>query len=127
MPKTYKIVCDGDVTPDTIERLQKGVYLADRETNTASRTAPAHIKIVRRGRDKSVLEITIKEGRNRQLRRVLALLGHKVRDLKRIRLGPLKLQQLPEAASRLLTPREVAELREAIQRRQKPKPAAKSR
>ena len=39
--------------------------------------------------------MTIKEGRNRQLRRVLASLGHKVRDLKRIRLGPIKLQQLP--------------------------------
>ena len=122
VPKTYKIICDGDVTPDAIDRLQKGVYLADRETKTASRTAPAFIKIVRRGRDKSVLEITIKEGRNRQLRRVLAALGHKVRDLKRIRLGPLKLQQLPEAASRLLTPREVAELRDAIQRRQGAKP-----
>ena len=122
VPKTYKIICDGEVTPETLERFKKGVFLADRETKTASRTAPALIKIVRRGREKSVLEVTIKEGRNRQLRRVLASLGHKVRDLKRVRLGPLKLQQLPESASRLLTPREVAELREAIQRRQGTKP-----
>ena len=40
VPKTYKIVCDGEVTPDAIERLKKGVYLADRETKTATRTAP---------------------------------------------------------------------------------------
>ena len=119
VPKTYKIVCDGEVTPDAVERLKHGVFLADRETGTAARTSPAHIKLVRRGRDKSVLEITIKEGRNRQLRRMLASAGHKVRDLRRIRIGPLRLEDLPESASRLLTPREVADLRAAVERRAK--------
>lgn len=114
VPKTYRIVCDGDVGPDVVERLQEGVYLADRQTRTASRTAPARIRIVRRGRDQSTLEMTIKEGRNRQIRRMLAGLGHKVRDLKRTRLGPIKLEKLPEAGSRLLSPAEVAALREAV-------------
>lgn len=114
VPKTYRVICDGDVGPEVVERLQEGVYLAERGTGSASRTAPARIKIVRRGREQSTLEITIKEGRNRQVRRMLAGLGHKVRDLKRTRLGPLKLEKLPEASSRLLTPVEVTALRKAV-------------
>ena len=114
--KTYRVVCDGDVSPPTIQKLQEGVFLADRESGTASRTAPARIKIVRRGRTQSTLEMTISEGRNRQVRRMLAALGHKVRDLKRTRLGPLKLEKLPEASSRLLTPAEVAALRKAVEK-----------
>lgn len=116
VPKTYRVVCDGDIGPEVVERLQEGIYLADRETKSASRTAPARIKVVRRGRDQSTLEISIKEGRNRQIRRMLANLGHKVRDLKRTRLGPLKLEKLPESSSRLLSPAEVAALRDAVER-----------
>ncbi len=112
--KTYRVVCDGEVTPDTIDKLKRGVYLTDRESGGGRKTEPAHIRIVRRSHEKSTLEITIKEGRNRQVRRMLAALGHKVRDLKRVRLGPIRLEKLPEGASRLLTARELRELREAL-------------
>jgi pseudouridine synthase len=114
--KTYRVVCDGEVTPQTIERLARGVWLADREEREALRTQPAQITLVRRGREKSTLEVTIKEGRNRQIRRMLAGLGHKVRDLKRVRIGPLKLEKLPEGGSRLLMPREVRQLKAAVER-----------
>jgi len=116
--KTYRVVCDGEVTPDIAHALGEGVFLVDRQTERGSRTAPAAIKIVKRDREKSVLEMTIKEGRNRQIRRMLAAAGHKVRDLRRTRIGPLQLRELPESASRPLTPRELAELREAIGLRQ---------
>lgn len=116
VPKTYRVVCDGDVSPDTVEKLKEGVWLADRDTGVGFKTQPAHIKIVRRGREKSTLEITVKEGRNRQVRRMLANLGHKVRDLKRVRLGPLKLEKLPEGASRPLMAHELRELRASVQR-----------
>ena len=115
VPKTYRVSCDGEVTPDVIDKLQEGVFLVDRERGGGAKTLPTHVKIVRRNRDSSVLEMVLKEGKNRQIRRVLAGLGHKVRDLKRTRLGPLQLRQLPEAASRLLTPRELAELRSAVE------------
>ena len=114
VPKTYRVACDGEVTPAVVAKLREGVFLVDRETGAGSKTAHAAIKITRRHREGSVLEMTIKEGRNRQVRRMLASLGHKVRDLKRVRIGPLKLAQLPESASRPLTPRELAELREAV-------------
>ena len=116
--KTYKVVCDGEVTPEVIDKLRDGIFLVDRdergEASGGRKTKAAFVKLVRRSRESSVLEFTIKEGRNRQLRRMLAALGHKVRDLRRTRVGPIRLEQLPESASRLLTPREVAELRESV-------------
>lgn len=118
VPKTYSVVCDGEVTTEAIAKLREGVWLADRETGTALRTQPMQIKLLRRGRDRSTLEVTLKEGRNRQIRRMLAGLGHKVRDLKRVRIGPIRLERLPEGSSRLLTRREVNELKRAVGRRE---------
>lgn len=127
VPKTYRVVCDGDVSPATLEKLREGIWLADREAGEGFKTQPAHIKIVRRARDKSTLELTIKEGRNRQIRRMLAGLGHKVRDLKRVRIGPLKLEKLPEGSSRLLMPHELRELREALRTRSQPPRSSRDR
>jgi len=60
--------------------------------------------------EKSILEITLREGRNREVRRMLAGVGHKVKDLTRIKLGPLTLEGLTPGSFRELTPREVKEL-----------------
>ena len=62
-------------------------------------------------RDKSVVEITVREGRNDQVRRVLARLGHKVRDLTRVRMGPLTLEGVGPGRYRPLTGQEVRALR----------------
>ncbi len=115
VPKTYRVACDGEVTKEIVQKLNDGIFLVDRDTGGGSKTAPAYVKVIRANREGSVLEMILKEGRNRQIRRVLASLGHKVRDLKRTRLGPIQLRQLPESSSRLLTPRELAELRTAVE------------
>jgi 16S rRNA U516 pseudouridylate synthase RsuA-like enzyme len=77
------------------------------------------VKIVKRGGDKSQLELTLREGRNRQVRRMLARLGHKVRDLTRIKMGPLTLKGLGPGEFRPLTSRELRELRDMAQSRAK--------
>ncbi|HSU67785.1 MAG TPA: pseudouridine synthase [Tepidisphaeraceae bacterium] len=110
--KTYRAVVDGYVTPDAVKELEKGVWMADK-VGKGFKTGRSHIKIATRSRDKSVLEITIREGRNRQVRRMLARLGHKVRDLTRVRMGPLSLQGLAIGQFRPLTSRELRELRQA--------------
>src|SRR5438046_769709 len=92
--KTYRAIVDGNVTPDTIEQLQRGVWLADKG-GRGFKSGRSHIKAVKRLRGKTVLEITIREGRNRQVRRMLAKMGHKVRELTRVRMGPLTLHELP--------------------------------
>ena len=116
--KTYRAVVDGYVQPSAVQELEKGVWLADRE-GRGFKTGRSHIKIARRSRDKSILEITVREGRNRQVRRMLARLGHKVRDLTRVRMGPLTLEGLAPGQFRPLTPREVRELQQAGKRETK--------
>ena len=109
--KTYKATVDGFVPPQVIQELSRGVWLADPKTGKGFKTGRSHIKVIKRMRDKSILEITIREGRNRMVRRMLAKAGHKVRDLTRVRLGPLTLHGLEPGDSRPLTAREVKELK----------------
>ena len=116
--KTYRAIVDGFIPPPVVEELQRGVWLADPKTGKGFRTGRSRIKVVKRLHDKSILEITIKEGRNRQVRRMLAKLGHKVRDLTRIRMGPLTLHGLNPGDVRTLTGREIRELKLLAQRRE---------
>ncbi len=115
--KTYTCVVEGFVKPETIERLASGVWLADPEKG-GFRTSQSHIKLIRRSGVNSVLQITIKEGRNRQVRRMLAKVGHKVRELTRVKIGPLEIGKLKPGEFRMLSPREVAALRKNIEEKQ---------
>ncbi len=108
--KTYRATVDGMVEPSALEELQGGIWLAD-PTGKGFKTGRTQLRIIRRGREKSILEITLREGRNRQVRRMLAKVGHKVRDLMRVQMGPLTLDGLKPGQFRPLTPREVKALR----------------
>ena len=119
--KTYRATVEGFIKPGALQELEQGVWMADPKTGKGFKTGRSHIRIVRRGRDRSILEITIREGRNRQVRRMLARLGHKVRDLMRIKMGPLTLHGLAPGQVRSLTPREVRALKELPKHR---KPSA---
>jgi 23S rRNA pseudouridine2605 synthase len=110
--KTYRATVDGLVDPKELEQLEKGIWLADRE-GKGFKTGRSHIRIVKRMRERSVLEITIREGRNRQVRRMLASVGHKVKDLTRTKMGPLTIEGLAPGEFRELTPRELKELQRA--------------
>lgn len=109
VPKVYRAEVDGLVEPETIEQLRKGVYLAE------GKASVSEVSIIHAARDRSVLEITLREGRNRQVRRMLARVGHKVRRLKRIMIGPISIKGLAAGACRYLSPRELEALREAIE------------
>jgi 23S rRNA pseudouridine2605 synthase len=119
IPKTYRAMVDGFVKNELVDEMARGVWLADPKTGKGFKTGRTHVRIVKRSRDKSQLELTLREGRNRQVRRMLARLGHKVRDLTRIKMGPLTLQGLGPGEFRPLTRREVRELREMAQSRAK--------
>jgi 23S rRNA pseudouridine2605 synthase len=112
VPKTYRALVDGYIKPEEIQQLEKGIWLADPKKG-GFKTGRSRIKIVDRGRQRSVLEITVREARNPQVRRMLARIGHKVRELTRIRMGPLELKGLAPGESRELTPRELRELQKA--------------
>lgn len=110
--RTYRASVAGFIKPEQLQELEKGVWLADPRRG-GFKTSRTRIKIVNRSRDRSLLEITLHEGKNRELRRMLARIGHKVRDLTRIRMGPLELKGLGPGEIRPLSPREIKALRSA--------------
>jgi 23S rRNA pseudouridine2605 synthase len=114
--KTYKAVVDGFVQPNDLRGLEEGGAAHGRNPKGGARTPRVRIRIVHRSRDRSVLELTLREGRNLQVRRILAKIGHKVREVTRVALGPLTLKGLALGDSRRLTPREVRELRASVDR-----------
>jgi len=105
--KTYFAHVVGTVQQSDLSSLRKGIHLAD----GFARVKNARIK--RRQRNVTILEIVLDEGRNREVRRLLARIGHKVIRLIRVAVGPLKLGDLPNSAHRRLTSDEVNQLRKA--------------
>jgi pseudouridine synthase len=106
VPKTYRAKVKGIPTPDAVNRLRHGVRLDGRLTGEAQ------VKTVGATGKNTWLEITIKEGRNRQIRRMCELVGHPVLKLKRTRYGPLQLGKLKQGAYRRLSEQEIARLRD---------------
>ena len=122
--KTYRAVVDGYVTEATLAELEKGVWMGD-GAGKGFKATMSHVTISHRTREKTVLEVTVRESRNPQIRRMLASLGHKVRELTRIKMGPLTLERLGPGQSRELSPKEVRLLREATEKKAKGKDATK--
>jgi len=116
VPKTYRAVVDGSVNPGELQELEKGIWLADPQTGKGFKTGQSRIRITKRAGERTILEVELREGRNREVRRMLAHVGHKVRDLVRIRMGPLTLEGLNPGQFRELTPREVKSLRKMMER-----------
>lgn len=116
--KIYRAAIDGSIEGSVIQQLVHGVWLADPGEGKGFKAKAAKVEIVKRMRERSIIDITLEEGRNRQVRRMLAKLGHKVRTLTRIRFGPLDLNRLglKPGESRLLMPREVTALKRAADR-----------
>jgi 23S rRNA pseudouridine2605 synthase len=106
--KTYRVKVKGRVVPEQTEQLSKGVALHD------GVSAPAQVRIVEAAERKTWLEITLAEGKNRQVRRMCEGVGLSVEKLSRIAFGPLKLGKLAVGAVRPLTEGEVRKLRRVV-------------
>jgi len=106
--KTYVAVVHGLLEDHAIRRLENGVVL------DGVKTAPAVINVVHREGRETRLEITIHEGRNRQVRRMFETVGCHVMALKRIAFGSLKLGNLPEGSWRYLTEQELKSIYKQI-------------
>jgi len=107
VPKEYLALVDGIPNEADLRRLRTGIDLEE------GRTAPAEVELVSTVRGRTQLRVVIREGRNRQVRRMLDAVGHPVRDLQRTAFGPLRLGRLKEGDWRRLRPPEVASLRRA--------------
>jgi 23S rRNA pseudouridine2605 synthase len=111
--KTYLVKVKGQPDSTVLARLAKGIPL------DGQRTGPARTRLVRRG-DNAWIELTIGEGRNRQVRRMLQAVGYPVQRLRRLSYGGVSLGRLPVGQLRALTPAEVATLAKAAGRSSAP-------
>jgi 23S rRNA pseudouridine2605 synthase len=102
VPKTYLVRLRTPLADRDLERLRQGVELED------GLTAPAQVRRL----GEREIEVVLREGRNRQVRRMLEAVGNRVVALRRVRFGPLELGGLKEGDARRLSDREVAALRD---------------
>ena len=131
VPKKYLVKVSGQPTDAQIQELRDGVQLpaeqghihaapedggkfgGEKRRSTAVKTAPAKIELSREG-DNPWYEVTLNEGRNRQIRRMFDFIGHHVEKIKRVEYGPLKLD-VENGEFRLLNPAEIVRLKAASQ------------
>jgi 23S rRNA pseudouridine2605 synthase len=104
VPKTYHVKASTLLTDDQIDHLRRGVTLSDGPTR------PAAVKRLRDASRYTFLEVTLTEGRNRQVRRMLEAVGSKVLKLVRTAIGPVTIGELPIGKHRALTPAEIRQL-----------------
>jgi pseudouridine synthase len=100
--KTYRVTVWGKVGPKKIHALQTGILLEE-----GVWTLPAKVRYISGDQRQTTLEMMIKEGKKRQIRRMCLSLGHPVTELTRISVGPVRLSDLPAAAMRALRDEEI--------------------
>lgn len=114
--KTYHVRVAGSPSEKELLRLRKGIHLSDGLAKVVS------LRVKGRHKQSTDLEIVLNEGKNREIRRILARVGHKVLALKRTAVGTLKLGEMPPGAWRKLLPQEVSDLLSLTKRKRKEAP-----
>ncbi len=127
--KVYEVTIAGALDEKGLKRLQRGLFLTGfrsvPKADRASRTLRSRLTIVKRDRDRTRLLMELREGRNRQIRRMMAQLGHQVKKLRRVQMGPIKLKGLKPGQWRELMPRELVALKKAAHRETRKKKTRK--
>lgn len=121
VPKEYRVTCTGLATAEQLQQLKRGMYLitpAADGTKNSKRASVESVRVMKRlvdraRGDRTVLSITLREGQNREIRRMLARIGLKVRDLERVAIGPLRLADLKPGQARVIGKKDVDKLRAA--------------
>lgn len=113
VPKTYLVKVAGNPASETLARLREGVSILSQHGGRV-KTAPAKIRVIRESTN-PWYEVTLTEGKNRQIRRMFEEIGHHVEKIKRVRYGPLELD-VARGEFRELTPEEVARLKSSAGR-----------
>jgi len=105
--REYQVRVRGHLAPAARTKLERGIHLEE------GRTSPATVRALRTAEDppSTTFGLILREGRKRQIRRSLAALGHPVRKLERVRIGPIRLGDLPRGEARPLTLEEIEALR----------------
>jgi 23S rRNA pseudouridine2605 synthase len=106
--KTYQVLVAGRPSVADLDRLLEGVWLSD------GKVRAKRVRRMKPQGDSTWLRVVLCEGKNREIRRMLAKLGHKVMQLKRIAIGPVQLDKLPKGKSRKLSLPELEALKKMV-------------
>lgn len=120
--KEYRVVCSGLASDEQLQALKRGMYLVtpgSDGTKTSKKASMESVRILKRFVDRSrgnrtLLSVTLREGQNREIRRLLARVGLKVRELERVAIGPLRASELKPGQFKLLGKKDVERLRSAV-------------
>jgi pseudouridine synthase len=120
--KEYRALCAGLAGDEQLQKLQAGMYLVNSTTTgmkTTQRAAMESVRILKRHvdrarGDRTLLGLTVREGEPREIRRMLARVGLKLRELERVAIGPLRVAGLKPGATKLLGKKDVEKLRESV-------------
>jgi 23S rRNA pseudouridine2605 synthase len=112
IPKTYLVLVAGKPTPTDLQKLLDGVFLSDGKVKAKD------VKRLKPQGNSTWLRVVLTEGKNREIRRMLASLGHKVLKLRRVAIGPVKLDKLPKGKARRVSDPELVELRQWVKNAQ---------
>jgi 23S rRNA pseudouridine2605 synthase len=121
VPKTYFALVAGNPTADDLQKLLDGVWLSDGKVKAKS------AKRVKAQGNGTWIRVVLTEGKNREIRRMLAKLDHKVMRLKRVAIGPVKLDKLPKGKARRVSEDELKALRSFVSKSQEKIAAARER
>ena len=105
LPKIYEVRIRGRIEGESLEKLKKGVWLAEGKTGRAA------VKVIRRTTAESLIQVAIRQGLNRQVRRSIAKLGYKVKALKRIKIGNISIKGLAPGSYKKLAKTQIAYLK----------------
>lgn len=108
--RKYRCLVAGFPQPDILHQLREGMYFAEGFFRFRS------VRVFKRRGRSTILELELQEGKNREIRRLMARVGHKVQALERIAFGPLKLGSLPPGRHRELSSFEIRQLRQFIEK-----------
>jgi 23S rRNA pseudouridine2605 synthase len=108
VPKTYFVLVAGRPGPDELQKLLDGVWLSDGRVKARS------VRRLKSQGNSTWLRVVLTEGKNREVRRMLAKLGHKVMKLRRVAIGPIKLDKLPRGKARRVNEAELADLKKYV-------------
>lgn len=106
--KTYRVTVRPDITEEQLTQLSEGVVI------DGVKTLPASAQVLTKEEGRVVLQLTIREGRNRQIRKMCEAIGLEVARLRRISIGPVKLGMLKPGEFRELTPQELTALKNSV-------------
>jgi len=115
--KVYEITVSGSLDEPEVRKLERGIFLSDLRTShgrkQGRKTSQSRLHLLKQDRNRTRLRMELREGRNRQIRRMMSDVGHRVKKLRRIQMGPVKLKGLRPGQWRELLPQELQALRRA--------------